>query len=75
MTTLMPYDEKLIKAHMRVLIDDDELAYDALTGEVNATLLAEFTADDFGHTEWLDDDLHPIWEAAVEVADECEPDE
>jgi hypothetical protein len=34
-------------------------------GTVNATLLAEAVAHIMGHSEWLDDEAHYVWEAAV----------
>lgn len=39
------------------------------TGEINATLLAESAAEHFNHREWLDDETHFVWDAAVEVAE------
>ena len=41
------------------------------TGEVNSTLLAESAAEHFNHHEWLDDETHFVWEAAVEAAEGC----
>jgi hypothetical protein len=41
-------------------------------GEINLTRLAEIAADQFGHNEWLDDPLHPIWDIAYDVADRWE---
>ena len=46
---------------------------DSKTGEVNMTKLAEECAIALGHTEWLDDELHPVWEWSMEVADGYKP--
>ena len=35
--------------------------------DLNATGLAELTAEALGHDDWLDDEGHWIWEVAVEV--------
>ena len=35
-------------------------------GFENATELAEFAAHEFGHSEWLDDSDHWIWELAID---------
>lgn len=37
-------------------------------GEVKLTQLAENTAYHFKHDEWLDDELHWIWDLPIEVA-------
>jgi len=42
---------------------------DGITGEVNLTKLAEECAIALGHTEWLDDETHPVWDWAIEVTD------
>jgi hypothetical protein len=41
-------------------------------GEVNCTLLAETTAYDMDHVEWLGDPDHVVWEVAVNVAEHWE---
>lgn len=41
---------------------------DHLTGEINATTLAESAAHQFDHEEWLDDSTHDVWDWAAEVA-------
>jgi hypothetical protein len=46
-------------------------AIDRRTGEVCLTTLAEETAHDLGHSEWLDDETHPIWDLAIEVSEDA----
>jgi hypothetical protein len=60
---------------MRDSIAEDRygLFVDRATGEVNATKLAEEYAISIDHAEWLGDELHPIWEWALEVADGYAP--
>lgn len=41
---------------------------DPISGEVNMTRLAENTAWEMGHDEWLDDESHWIWDLAEEAA-------
>jgi len=43
---------------------------DPLTGIANLTELAELTAHELNHDEWLDDEFHEIWDCAIEVSDE-----
>jgi hypothetical protein len=38
------------------------------TAEVSPTELAEAVAAELDKWEWLDDETHPLWELAVEVA-------
>ncbi len=40
--------------------------------EVNMTRLAEMTAQELDHDEWLDDENHYVWEAAHEAAQRYE---
>ena len=47
----------------------EKVGYDPVTGEYNATLLAEHTAYEYNHPEWLDDDTHMVWDAAVDAID------
>jgi len=66
----MAHTKESVKATMReLLVEDKGINYivDARTGEVNSTRLAEVAADAEEHWEWLDDDLHWVWDAAVEV--------
>ena len=42
---------------------------DQITDEVDLTALAEATAHEFDHDEWLDEELHPVWEWAIEASD------
>jgi hypothetical protein len=53
-----------IKAYMRTVVGD---YVDRDTNEVNTTGLAEAAAHEAGHSEWLDDDQHIVWDCAVEV--------
>lgn len=46
------------------------IGFDPATGEFNPTALAECAACDLGHSEWLDDDCHLLWDVAVDVAEE-----
>ena len=57
-----------IEARMWQVVCCDGVAVDSTTNEVNVTKLAEYVADFYGHAEWLDDDLHCVWDAAVNVA-------
>lgn len=40
---------------------------DPFTDEVNTTALAEQTAIELGHPEWLEDEQHVVWDLAVDV--------
>ena len=53
------------------------MSYDHDTGECDATGLAENTAHALNHDEWLDEQTHPLWDIAADVAMnyEAEPDE
>ena len=42
--------------------------FDSLTGEINATQLAENVAHERGHDEWLDDETTDVWTIALDVA-------
>lgn len=44
------------------------LGYDRNTGLTSATTIAETVAHDLKHDEWLDDETHPVWDIAAEVA-------
>jgi len=57
---------KKIRAYMNHHVKD---CVDNLTGEVNTTLLAEMTAVDLMHPEWLDDDRHIVWDLAIDIGD------
>lgn len=48
-----------IKTHMQVLLAEDP--------SMNSTQLAESTAWDFNHDEWLDDETHEVWDIAFDV--------
>lgn len=37
-------------------------------GQVSLTQLAENTAHELGHDEWLDDETHWVWEEAINAA-------
>ncbi|MEQ9076255.1 MAG: hypothetical protein RLP09_20525 [Sandaracinaceae bacterium] len=39
-------------------------------GEINLTALAEEVAWTLGHSEWLDDSTHAVWEVVIEAAQE-----
>ena len=67
----MDNEERLAKQWMRDSIAEDRsgLFVDGKTGEVNATKLAEEYAISIGEAGWLDDELHPIWEWALQVAE------
>jgi len=64
-------DSAIAKGWMRDDIASDGIGefVDGKTGEVNMTRLAEECAIALGHTEWLDDELHPIWEWSMQVAE------
>jgi len=57
-----------LKSHMVNLINSGYITRDMYTGEINATEMAEMTAYDLGHSEWLDDETHVVWDAALDVA-------
>jgi hypothetical protein len=57
-----------IKAHMRSLLRQGR-CIDRTTGIANLTELAEETAIDLGHAEWLDDECHSVWDLAIDVAE------
>jgi len=44
------------------------------TCEVNSTSLAEACAHAHGHDEWMDDEIHDVWDAAAEAAEQFEKD-
>jgi D-alanyl-D-alanine dipeptidase len=44
------------------------VGYDKITGEYDATKIAESVAQDLEHAEWLDDETHPVWEIALFTA-------
>ena len=58
-----------IKQHMRNLLRDGE-CIDRDTGLADCTRLAETTAHDLGHHEWLDDECHEVWDIAVDTSNE-----
>lgn len=58
-----------IRRTMRSLVSD---CVDSLTGEINLTQLAENTAHELGHDEWLDDSTHIVWDLAADMAESYE---
>lgn len=64
--------EKTIKAAAKLNL---AWSWDDLLLDYNATKLAELTAGELGHYEWLDDDLHPLWDYVVDVIDAAWEDE
>ncbi len=60
--------EKSAKRYMATCTQDD----DEGPGMSSATLIAEATAHNFGHPEWLDHLDHPIWDAAVDAIHDAE---
>lgn len=59
---------RAIKSCMRNALLSGE-CIDQSTGLANLTELAELAAHELDHDEWLDDELHEVWELAIEVAD------
>lgn len=62
------------KAMRSVLADADSDVFDRDGGDpalafVNLTRLAEEAAHALDHDEWLDDETHPVWDAAVAEAE------
>lgn len=55
---------KWMKANYERFYDD--------SGEFQCTQIAEACAEALGHSEWLDDDLHIIWDHAVVVSEWAE---
>jgi hypothetical protein len=55
----------MIKAYMKQVYNEHR---EPLTGQILATSLAEDTAHHFNSSHWLDNHLHPVWDAAVEIA-------
>jgi hydroxypyruvate isomerase len=45
---------------------------DRATGEVNFTTLAESCAYAIGYAGWLDEETHPVWDAALDAAEESD---
>jgi len=67
-------DSAIAKGWMRdALASEPGTFVERLTGEVNMTKLAEECAIALGHTEWLDDELHPVWEWSMQVAEGYAP--
>ena len=62
--------KKHAKNFMLMALDTDIKTYINSIGEVNLTTLAENTAFNFDHEEWLDDSDHWVWELAIEVTEE-----
>lgn len=60
-----------IKAWMTQELELDGDRYYDSGGEFNTTMLAENCAWDLGHDEWLDDDLHIVWEIAADMEGEA----
>ena len=56
------------------LLQQDYRAFlvEGMDDEICLTALAVAVAHDQGHDEWLDDEIHPVWEAAELAASECE---
>jgi hypothetical protein len=65
-TNTRPLESSQIRRTMRSLVAD---CVDSDTGEVNRTQLAENTAHELGHDEWLDDSDHILWDFAVDIAE------
>jgi len=65
------FDRASARRHMEFIISEFGYAVGPY-GEINATQLAEATADEMNHPEWLDDDQHEIWDVAVECAESME---
>lgn len=68
--TMSAYYQRILRWMKREVQADDSPFVDPITGEVNATALAEYTADKWNPEAQidLDDDLDPVWDLAVDVA-------
>lgn len=66
----------LSKANYREIVatahEDACMGYDSITGEYIAGIIAEAVAHDLDHDEWLDDETHPVWDIAADVAEQME---
>lgn len=64
--------EPIAKRWMRDTLQNDTHGefVDPRTGEVNLTRLAEECAFVLNHPDWLDDETHPVWDWAIEAAEE-----
>lgn len=69
MTNQTQLESSMIRRTMRSLVAD---CVDSDTNEVNCTQLAENTAHELNHDEWLDDSDHILWDFAVDVAEAYE---
>lgn len=69
MTTKTTNTQTLLTIARLWAINNAGAFVDEVTDEVNLTELAEATADEFDHDEWLDDEFHPVWEWAIEASD------
>ena len=58
------------KNFMMMALETDLQTYTNSIGEINLTTLAENTALNFDHEEWLSDDTHWVWDLAIEVTEE-----
>ncbi len=61
--------EREIKQLMRELLRAGK-CIDKTTGIANLTELAETTAHELDHSEWLNDEQHIVWDLAIEVAED-----
>lgn len=61
-------EEKLIKAKVSGYMSLVACQFRGAGGEVNSTQLAEAAAAYFGHSEWLDEETHWVWDLALECA-------
>ncbi len=60
--------KRQIKRYMKLNVEDNLQEHSPW--EVNCTALATDAAiNGFDHPEWLDDETHEVWDAAVEVAE------
>jgi hypothetical protein len=65
-----PGDEaKAIKLFMLSELDEHR---EIFTGEPIPTKMAESAADAFQRFDWLEDDLHQVWEIAVDLANSAD---
>ncbi len=58
-----PATTAAVRRYLQAHLEDHR---DPLTGEVNHTALAEDASYYFDHDGWLDDELSPIWDLALE---------
>lgn len=61
--------EEEIREYMITILEDFPALFLDECGEVNYTHIAEFTANELGIDNILDEETHFIWDLAIEIGD------